>query len=122
MKSEKIAGMLDKSNVAKIQPALSSAITKRYGESNAKSEAAIRAKYFASEYLFNRPIGMAPNFRMSDLQNEMKEYIQKRFEEDSEAKGFLFGGEIILGYVISAIISFIIKIILEKLMDSYQSE
>lgn len=122
MKSEKIAGMLDKSNVAKIQPALSSAITKRYGESNAKSEAAIRAKYFASEYLFNRPIGMAPNFRMSDLQNEMKEYIQKRFEEDSEAKGFLFGGEILLGWILASVISWVIRLVLDKLLESYQAE
>lgn len=119
--SKKSSNILSKSNIIAIQPAISSDIVKRYGENNAKAAIAERARYYSNEYLFNRPIGMAPNFRVSDLQKEMSEYVHKKFEEDSP-KGFFFGLEFIAMAILSGVISWIIKRILDSLIDSYNEE
>lgn len=109
---------ISKENIEAIQPIIKSSIEKRYGEKRARQAAAERANYYAKEFLFNRPIGMNSNFRIADLQVEMSDYIHKRFEEDTP-KGFLFGGELILMWILSGIISFIVSKILSSLLDQY---
>lgn len=107
---------ISRANVEAIQDDLTLDLTKRYGTNNAKAAAADRAKYYANQYLFNRPIGMAQNYRLADLQVEMRDYVEKMMEKDSP-KGFIFGGEILIMWILSGIISWIVKRILDKLMD-----
>lgn len=114
--STKFENAITKERVNSIQAVINSDIQKRYGENNAKAAIAERVKYYSNEYLFNRPVGMAKNYRTSDLQHEMKKYVEKRLDEDNP-KGFLFGGEIILGWILSGIISYVIRMILNHLLD-----
>lgn len=108
--------LITKEKIYAAQPAITSELQKRYGESPAKMAAAEKARFYANEYLFNRPIGMNSNFRMADLQVQMRDYVHKRFEED-ESKGFLFGGELLIGWVLAGLVSWVVRKILDKLFD-----
>lgn len=107
---------ITRANVEAIQDDLTSDLVKRYGSNNAKAVAADRARYYANQYLFNRPIGMAQNYRLADLQVEMRDYVEKMMEKDSP-KGFFFGGELIIGWILAAVVSWVVRRILDKLMD-----
>ena len=75
--------VINAENVKKIQNAVTSDIQKRYGNKPDRLAVAEQAKYYADEFLFNLPIGMTPNFRVSDLQVKMSDYIHKRFQDES---------------------------------------
>lgn len=105
-------------NIKSTIPAVSSAISKRYKDSTKKAYAD-KAHYYANEFLFNRPIGMASDYKIGDLQREMVDYVERKFKENElseDAKGF-FGLETIALFLLSAIISYVVRIILNKLFD-----
>lgn len=95
-------------------------IQKKYGTDPAKLEMAEKCVYYSKKYMWERPIGCNANFRMSDLQEEMAEYVNKAIEEESKKTGpdapkAFFG--ILAFWVIGGIVSWIVQRFLTKYFD-----
>lgn len=87
-------------------------------EDEPKRLVAQQALEYSHEYIRGMPIGWNQGYRIKDLNDKISKYVEKRMR-DEQPKGFLFGGEILLAWIVSGIISWVIRRFLDSILDRF---
>ncbi len=119
MSKNKMVPICSEAKLKEVHEAVTTELLKKYGGDPAKLEFSNKVLYYSKKFMWERPIGCSPNFRMSDLQNEMSDYIKKSLDEEQpkcmdpthpdSPKGFFITGTMLALWVVGAIISWVIQ-------------